>query len=328
METATQEQEVAEVESVDPEVKSLMEALPVSDPFDEQPAPKEEHTGDAPGDPQKPAEETTTETEQPKKEDGTGETAKEQPADTQKPKDQKPPEPKTDDEPKTAHDKEWQRRFKSWKEFDAEKKAEREKIAAEKQSIAEHRRELEAYELELTKPRATVEQAEAAAKQLADKAKQLEADGEMDKAAIAKHQAEELQQYSVELLKNPPKGWSKEEVSKRRAMEIGRSWEGVKAVAPEFLKGGAFNQSMIDFAQKNQGVLETADGPWRAAVSVLKSAASRVPDLEKTVAELKSENERLTKLTSMGQPGVPQGQPKAVPFESLPVDAMWKAVGA
>lgn len=186
-----------------------------------------------------------------------------------------------DGKPKSKWQKEQERLARNRREFEDEKKREREAIKAEKEKLAREQQEWQA--------KASSQKADPSSK--ADNweavAKVWENEGRFEDADMARAEAKRLREAEAA---NPEAARQAELETRQQA-----SWQKAKQDIPEmFDPANPMNAAVKEFLSQNPQVLEHPNGPYLAAQHVrVKLAASRVPELEKQLQAHRAEVEKL-----------------------------------
>ncbi len=247
---------------------------------------------------------------------------------------------------KYAQDRE--RRDKSWKEINAEKEAHAAKVKADQDATAAQRRQLEADRAQFQREQSQQQDAEKpeayeyyAGQQdqkvaaLLTQAKQAEDAGDFDKAEKLREQANEhkvwaksFRERAQKLRENPPAGPQQRQAATQAKI---KEWM-LKATTdfPDFAKANSDTQKeyvqFMQLVQQNYpqfaGIpelvyfaVERADLKLQAARH--KTAADRVPALEKELGELKTKLTELEALTNPTPGGGSTNLPAAKEFNEL-----------
>lgn len=222
---------------------------------------------------------------------------------------------------KSKYAREQERRDNSWKALNAEKEA----LAREK---AEAAAQWKAEREQLAKERAAAQQERHSPEKYEEAAALWEKQGQVEKAEEARAYAKELREKAA---KEQARGYTDDDLKLAHT-------NGFNAVLQKFpdvgTKDSPLQKELIAVLRENPKMLERPDC-YEMAIQIAdgKARAAKVPDLEKAVTErdaqittLKSEVERLTKLTTITGGGNHQApQPKA--YEDMTPDeqlADWK----
>jgi len=249
------------------------------------------------------------------------------PSDPPKAEEAKPaeqPEQPAAEDKRSKYAKEAERRDRSWKALNEQKaahEAEFAKFKAEQEAFARQQAEFtERVQKERT-PDYTPEQCEAAAKA-------HEAAGKFDLADLLRAEAKRLRENPRPKV-NPAGPRALSEAAKQ-------SLTRVRTEFPEFThKDSPHFKAFSQLAQERPDLMHIPDGPYLAAQHIrlatehatLKQAASRVPSLEKQVAELQAKLKEQESLLSIsggaGPAAMPTGQRG---FDDLSEEEMRAAV--
>jgi hypothetical protein len=260
----------------------------------ETPAPQDVRAVDKP---EPVSEEVSTET--PKDEKPSSDTPAEPKAETApKTEDTKAPDPEAEAEKqRSKYAKEMARREQSWKKLADEKAAfekSRAEIESQKQELARQKQE---FEVSRQTPQYSVEDYEKAATK-------FEADGKFDLAEEARAAAKDLRD-------NPPDVRARAATERQQFVaENAKAWnevKGDKRLAPLADKDGAFQKEALKLFpwvgedhQGNHPIWKVAAAPrFIAEFMANKLESARVPELEKSLADAKSQIAELKKLTAV-----------------------------
>lgn len=215
-------------------------------------------------------------------------------ADKAKAKDEKPKDKPEDkgEENLSRYEKAKRREAAAWNKINEEKT----RIAEERAAIAKEREQFQA-----TKPNTvkfTAEQYEVAAEK-------FEAQGKFDLAEAAREEAKNLRA-------NPPKAEPQGETkpvekSKEFVDTQKKYWDAAKKEMPELIDPKSpVNATFKEILKVEPEFLQHPKGPYFAAkLAKAETAAARVPELENQVGTLKTELEKLKKLTALPENGIP-----------------------
>lgn len=161
---------------------------------------------------------------------------------------------------------------------------------------------------------------------LESRARELEESGDFSRADQAWQQAEEkraLAKAAREAAQRAPAvaPAAASDASADPEADARMAWAVVKTDLPEALvEGSALNKSLIEYIQRNPGVLQQPGGVYRAVIQTGRSIMARLErelgqaqafkaELDKAQQQIKSLQDELQRVTSLPGGGVPPGLP-------------------
>lgn len=240
------------------------------------------------------------------------------------------------------------RKDRSWKALNAEKaQLQTEKAQQDanlKGALAKFNADVEAFKAEQESSRPSPEKYETWANQLNAKATlkeaeavKLEADGKYDEAQAARNEVLVMREdarravgMAEQVRKNPPATLQQQQAKFQTDQ---RSWTDKASIDfPEFGKRGSVVQNAaIEFFQQttaNDPVVAKLPGfiYFCAERAALKTAADRVPSMEKELGELRTKVQELTELTSVIPSGGVQRTVGKKSFEQMTPDEQYASL--
>lgn len=222
----------------------------------------------------------------------------------------------TEGQPKDAQSKfarEQARKAKTWEQINAEReqfRKEREAFQKEREEWSKGREQSQAQDLESFRDKKGF-----TAKDYEDAAKAFEADGEADKATLARQKAEEV------------RASAREAVEKQTAEKFSNEWKASfdrLSQQEPWLKddNSPLNKRAVELLQQFPMLTRDAHGLSHAvAIVKLEQKASLSEKLEAQVKDLTGQLEKLTKKTQIGRgPATKTISSEAKPFEKMTLD--------
>lgn len=238
-----------------------------------------------------------------------------------KPADQKPTE-----KPQSRFAKDQARLQGTWKEVNAAKEEfakAKAQFEAEQAKLAKERQEFESERQKAAQPKHKPEDYETHANNLDAQAETLTAQGRYDEAAEAKAMAKIARKHAAELRANPPPAPATPE--QKTAEQQAKDKEWITKAGMEFpnsVKDGSPEKAELEtFAKQHPEVLQDPKLLYFAAERAsLKTAAARVPTLEKELDGLRAKVKELEEQLSVPLDGSVPGATGEVPWGSMSSD--------